>query len=103
MLYVNELKYSSAAYYQNAMLQEIHQTTISVHHAKVGFNYPIIRLPRALSALAGLPARIYQTVFKGALAFMVVIAPLHSVTDDKVKTSENPLETSKSSALTWRR
>jgi len=56
-------------------LLEIHYSKISLHHAKKGYNYPTIRLPHTFSRLAGLPTRIYQTVHKGALAFLVVISP----------------------------
>jgi hypothetical protein len=56
-------------------LLEIHHSKISLHRAKTGYNYPTIRLPHTFSRLAGLPTRIYQTVHKGALAFLVVISP----------------------------
>ncbi|MGZ4944383.1 MAG: hypothetical protein ACXV6K_08905 [Halobacteriota archaeon] len=56
-------------------LLPIHKSTISVHHAKRGYDYPAIRLPHTLSKLAGLSTRIYQTVHDGALAFLVVVAP----------------------------
>jgi len=56
-------------------LLEIHSSKISLHHAKNGYGYPTIRLPYTFSRLAGLSARIYQTVQKGTLAFLVVISP----------------------------
>jgi hypothetical protein len=73
-------------------LLETHHSKISLHRAKAGYNYPTIRLPHTLSALAGLSTKIYQTVHEGALAFLVVISPT-------AKASESP----KSSVLTWRR
>ena len=57
-------------------LLEIHRSKISLHHAKADYNYPTIRLPHTLSMLAGLPTRIYQTVHKGALAFLMVVSPM---------------------------
>jgi hypothetical protein len=74
MLSADEFKNPSVTRHHATTLQEIHQATISVHHAKAGFNYPIIRLPHTLSALVGLPIRIYQTVYEGALAFLVVVS-----------------------------
>ena len=56
-------------------LRPIHRSTISVHHAKQGYDYPMIRLPHTLSKLIGLPTKIYQTIYDGALAFLVVVAP----------------------------
>jgi hypothetical protein len=56
-------------------LRPIHRSTISVHHAKQGYDYPMIRLPHTLSKLIGLPTQIYQTIYDGALAFLVVVAP----------------------------
>jgi hypothetical protein len=56
------------------MLLEIHRSKISLHHAKTGYDYPAIRLPFTFSKLAGLPTQIYQTVHKGALAFLVVVS-----------------------------
>ena len=35
----------------------------------------MIRLPHTLSKLIGLPTKIYQTIYDGALAFLVVVAP----------------------------
>jgi len=43
-------------------LLEIHRSKISLHYAKAGYNYPTIRLPHTFSKLAGLSARIYQTI-----------------------------------------
>jgi hypothetical protein len=66
-------------YYDGAMpnhgLLEVHRSKISLHHARTDYNYPTIRLPHTLSKLAGLQTRIYQTVHKGALAFLVVVSP----------------------------
>jgi hypothetical protein len=75
-----------------AALSEIHRSKISLHHAKVGYNYPTIRLPCTFSKLAGLPTRIYQTVHDGALAFLVVIS-----LDEKV------INSSETSVFTRRR
>jgi hypothetical protein len=60
-------------------LFEIHRSKISLHHARADYNYPTIRLPHTLSALAGLPMHIYQTVHQGALAFLVVVSSSHKV------------------------
>ena len=73
-------------------LSEIHSSTISLHHAKEGYDYPTIRLPHTFAKLAGLPTRIYQTVHDGALAFLVVISP-----------SEKATNSSNTSAFTRRR
>lgn len=54
-------------------LLEIHSSKISLHCAKENYSYPTIRLSHTFSKLAGLPARIYQTVHEGALAFLAVI------------------------------
>jgi hypothetical protein len=72
-------------------LLEINRSKISLHCAKEGYSYPIIRLPHVFSKLAGLSTRVYQTVHEGALAFLVVISPTGKTSD------------SKSSTLTWRR
>jgi hypothetical protein len=45
---------------------EVHRSKISLHGAKVGYGYPTIQLPHTFSKLAGLSARIYQTVHNGA-------------------------------------
>jgi hypothetical protein len=74
----------------------VHHSTISLHHAKEGYDYPIIRLPHTFSKLLGLPTKIYQTIHDGALAFLVVISPSNSI-------SENSAESPQSPALTWRR
>jgi len=73
-------------------LLETHRGKISLHSAKAGYDYPTIRLPHTLSALAGLPTKIYQAVHEGALAFLVVISP-----------TAKALESPKSSVLIWRR
>ncbi len=77
-------------------LSEIYSSTISLHHTKEGYDYPIIRLPHTLSKLAGLPTRICQTLHEGALAFLVVIGGSSSE-------PENALAAAKSSVLTWRK
>jgi prolipoprotein diacylglyceryltransferase len=59
---------------QNHELLEVHRSKISLHHAKVGYDYPVIRLPYTFSKLAGLPTQIYQTVHNGALAFLIVVS-----------------------------
>jgi len=74
----------------------VRHSTISLHHAKEGYDYPIVRLPHTFSKLAGLPTKIYQTIHEGALAFLVVISPSNSV-------SENSAESPELAALTWRR
>jgi hypothetical protein len=56
-------------------LLEIYRSKISLHHAKEGYDYPIMRLPRTVSKLAGLSTRIYQTIYNGSLAFLTVISP----------------------------
>jgi hypothetical protein len=71
-------------------LLEVLRSKISRHHAKKGDSYPMIRLPYILSKLAGLPTRIYQSVYEGALAFLVAISP-----------AENASESLVSSVLTW--
>ena len=68
-------------------LLEIHRSTISLHHAKTGYDYPTIRLPHTLSKLAELSTRIYQTVHEGALAFLVVVAPRRETPKTRVKPS----------------
>jgi hypothetical protein len=55
-------------------LLEIHRSKISLHHAKSGYDYPSIRLPHTLIKLAGLSTKIYQTMHKGAFAFLVVVS-----------------------------
>ena len=47
---------------------------ISVHHAKAGYNYPTILLPLTFSRFIGLSTLIYQTIYEGALAFLVVVS-----------------------------
>ena len=56
-------------------LCEIQGSTIRAHHAKAGFDYPTIRLPASFSNLIGLPTRIYQTLYNGTTAFLVVVNP----------------------------
>jgi hypothetical protein len=87
----------------SSALDPIHHGTISVHHTKKGYDYPVIRLPHTLSMLVGLPTRIYQTMHKGALAFLVVIAPPHTASENDEEESNNAVTNSESVALTWRR
>jgi hypothetical protein len=56
-------------------LPEIHRSTISLHHAKKGCDYPSVRLPHTFSNLIGLSTRIYEAPCKGSLAFIVVVSP----------------------------
>jgi len=55
-------------------LLETYRSKISLHRAKAGYSYPSIRLPHTFSLLAGLPTRIYQTLYDGALAFFVLVS-----------------------------
>jgi hypothetical protein len=83
--YASELysdQFNQRALPKNALL-EVHRSEISLHHAKIGYAYPTIRLLHTFSRLIGLPIRIYQTVHEGALAFLVVIS-------SKEKVSRNP-------------
>jgi len=86
----------------NLELLEVHRSKISLHHAKVGYSYPMIRLPHTLSTLSGLPTRIYQTVHDGALAFLVVISK-GAAKESSPDLSEKAGIDAKMSALTWRR
>ena len=76
-------------------LLEIHRSTISLHSAKANYNYPTIRLPHYLSQLAGMPTRIYQTVYEGALAFLVVISSTRKAAKQSVQKSEQSQNTRK--------
>jgi hypothetical protein len=73
-------------------LLEINHSKISLHHAKSGNDYPTIGLPHTFSKLAGLSARIYQTIYEGSLTFLTVISP-----------TKNASKPPKSSAFTRRR
>jgi hypothetical protein len=80
---------------------EVHRCKISLHCEKAGFDYPIVRLHHRFSALAGLPTCIFQTIYRGALAFLVVIAPIdasHNVAEEY----KNNLAKAKSSIFTQR-
>jgi hypothetical protein len=77
---------------QSVILQEVYRGTIQAHHAKLGYDYPTIRLPCAFSGLIGLPMRVYKRVHDGVLAFVVVVS-----------SEEKRLKSSKSLVLTWRR
>ncbi|MGZ7111824.1 MAG: hypothetical protein ACXVIU_11000 [Halobacteriota archaeon] len=81
------------------VLSELHSGTISLHHAKEGYDYPTIRLPHTLSKLAGLPTRIYQTLHEGALAFLVVIGSTNAASESDAEKSENAVNNSKTSAF----
>jgi hypothetical protein len=54
-------------------MQPICTHTISLQSSKPSHAYPIIRLPREFSNLAGAKGTVLQTIYKGALAFLVVI------------------------------
>ena len=71
-------------------LREIHRSTIRAHHAKAGYDYPTIRLPVSFSHLIGLPTRIYQTLYNGATAFLVVISPESSALTRGDRAFESP-------------
>jgi hypothetical protein len=60
----------------NHELLEVHRSKISIHHAKVGYDYPAIRPPFTFSGLIGLPTRIYQTVHNGGLPSLLLFLPL---------------------------
>jgi hypothetical protein len=62
----------------------------SLHHAKTGYDYPTIRLPHTFSKLAGLPKKIYQTIHDGALAFLVVISPTNSISENAAESPQSP-------------
>ena len=74
---------------------------ILAHHAKAGYDYPTIHLPFTFSGLIGLSTRIYQTVYDGALAFLVVVS--NAATEKSPDRSKKPLPSAKTSVLTWRR
>jgi len=84
-------------------LLEVHHSKISLHHARMGYSYPTIRLPYTFSKLVGLSTRIYQTVHDGALAFLVVLSSSHKREEESPKKSENAKSSVKTPALTWRR
>jgi len=83
-------------------LLEVHRSKISLHRAKAGYDYPTIRLPHTFSKLAELSTRIYQTVHRGALAFLVVVSN-GTPTEKSAEKSENCSTSAKTPALTWRR
>lgn len=69
-------------------LLEVYQTKVSLHRATAEYIYPQIRLPHYLAkSLGGLRTRIFQTVFNGALAFLVVVCPARK-TDDRTATGQ---------------
>ncbi len=83
-------------------LLEIYRSKISLHHAKNGYNYPTIRLPRSFISLVGLPTQIYQTVKDGMLAFLVVVLP-KGTSRNASEQRENDTAGAKSSVFTRRR
>lgn len=68
-------------------LHEVYHSKIFAHHAKAGYTYPTIHFPFAFSGLIGLSTRIYQTVHDGAMAFLVVISPSGSVSENAAESS----------------
>jgi hypothetical protein len=72
-------------------LSLIHHSTISVQHAKEGYDDPTIHLPHTLSKLAGLPTRIYKTLHDGALAFLVVIELSNSASENAAESAESSI------------
>jgi hypothetical protein len=83
----------------NHELLEVHRSKISIHHAKVGYDYPAIRLPFTFSGLIGLPTCIYQTVHNGALAFLVVVSSSNMSEEESQKKSEDFATSSRYSSL----
>jgi hypothetical protein len=67
---------------------------ILAHHAKAGYDYPTIRLPFTFSGLIGRSTRIFQTVYGGALAFLVVVSP-----ESSPKSEATPFQVQKPSPL----
>jgi hypothetical protein len=86
--------YDNSFSVSEAVVSEIHRSKISLHRAKTGYHYPTVRLPHQFSALAGLSTRICQTVHKGTLAFLVVIAPTDS-SENEAEECENGVACSK--------
>ena len=76
--------------YENPVLQEIYRGTIRAHRAKAGYNYPTIHLPVAFSGLIGLRTRIFQTVHDGTLAFLVVVSPSGSASENATTGTRPP-------------
>ena len=62
-------------------MQPICTRTISLQSSKPSHVYPIIQLPRKFRSVAGAKGTVLQTIYKGALAFLVVISdrPLKGV------------------------
>ncbi|MGZ4928837.1 MAG: hypothetical protein ACXV76_11295, partial [Halobacteriota archaeon] len=94
--------YANSLSTYEAAASEIHRSKISLHRAKAGYDYPTVRLPHQFSCLAGLTTRIYQTVHKGALAFLVVLAPA-DVSNGATGECKNDAACSKTSVFTRRR
>jgi hypothetical protein len=82
-------------------LLEIHSSKISLHHAKAGYSYPTIRLPHTFVSLVGLPTQIYQTVYDGMLAFLVVVSP-KGTSRNASEQRKNDTAGAKTAALTRR-
>jgi hypothetical protein len=51
-------------------LSEIHNSTVSLHYAKEGYDYPTIRLPHTFARLAGLSTRITRPFKMERLRFL---------------------------------
>ena len=91
------------ASYGNPAQHEIHRGTIRAHHAKAGYDYPTIHLPVAFSGLIGLPTRIYQTIYKGALAFLIVVSSADVKSESSPDKHENAFSRADALAFTRRR
>ena len=79
---------------ENPTPQQIHCGMIRAHHAKTGYDYPTIRLPFTFSGLIGRSTRIVQTVYDGALAFLVVVS-----SESSPKSEATPCQERKPSPL----
>jgi hypothetical protein len=84
----------------DSVLHEIHRATISLYHAKAGYDYPIVACARTFSALSGLLPKIYQTLYEGALAFLVVVSSKVSASKRSFAKSENSNKCLESSVFT---
>ena len=76
---------------------------ILARHAKPGYDYPTIRLPFTFSGLIGAPTRIYQTVYDGALAFLVVISSTIMLSESRPANQENAILSAVPPVFTRRR
>jgi hypothetical protein len=77
-------------------MQQICTHTISLQSSKPSHAYPIIRLPREFKSLAGAKGTIFQTIYKGASAFLVVIDHPH-LKEDGLGRSRNVTKRAKRS------